>query len=119
MGIFYLISNALSPYQKLFANDTENIQNFDSIIDFTFYNQLSSQFVFNPFPYKTPNLVQPIDSLSSPKGLINIKFDQKSRRPRSNKILNILLPINPSIIPFMAFPTTTKRFVFLKNFSKP
>ena len=76
LGVFYLISNALSPYQKLVANDTENIQNFDSITDFTSYDQLSSQFVFNPFPYKIPNLIQPIDSLSSPKGLINIKFDQ-------------------------------------------
>ena len=87
---FYLISNALSPYQKLIANNTESIQDFGSITDFTSYDQLSSQFVFNPFPYKIPNLIQPIDSLSSPKGLINIKFDQDISEVIVSKDWNII-----------------------------
>ena len=77
MGIFFLISNALSPYQNLIANDAKNIDAFHLETDFFSYNQLSSQFVFNPFPNKIPNLIQPVDSLFLPKGILNIKFDQE------------------------------------------
>ena len=52
LGIFFLISNALSPYQNLIADDAKNIDTLHLDTDFASYNQLSSQFVFNPFPNK-------------------------------------------------------------------
>jgi len=37
----------------------------------------ASDFVVNPFPDHIINLVQPIDSTSNPKGILNIKYDSR------------------------------------------
>ena len=37
----------------------------------------ASDFVVNPFPDHKINLVQPIDSTSNPKGILNIKYDSR------------------------------------------
>ena len=56
-------------------------------VDSTFYSdsELYSQFLYlpesdfvvNPFPDHITNLVQPIDSTSNPKGILNIKYDSR------------------------------------------
>ena len=56
-------------------------------VDSTFYSdsELYSQFLYlpasdfvvNPFPDHIINLVQPIDSTSNPKGILNIKYDSR------------------------------------------
>ena len=56
-------------------------------IDYTFhsdsesYSQFlylpESEFVVNPFPDYIINLVQPFDSTSNPKGILNIKYDSR------------------------------------------
>ena len=58
-------------------------QEIDSIFysDSELYSQFlyfpESDFVVNPFPDHIINLVQPIDSTSNPKGILNIKYDSQ------------------------------------------
>ena len=74
MGIALVMSNAIHAHQNIYAQG-------DSIISLStkehklFLYIPESEFVVNPFPNYIFNLIQPLDSLSSPKGILNIKYD--------------------------------------------
>ena len=70
-----ILSNALSPYQKLGAQEIDSLSHIDSISFSQFLYLPESELVVNPFPNHIVNLVQPLDSISSPKGLLKIKYD--------------------------------------------
>ena len=70
-----ILSNALSPYHKLRAQEIEPLPQIDSISYSLFLYLPQSDFVVNPFPNYIVNLVQPIDSISIPKGILKIKYD--------------------------------------------
>ena len=70
-----ILSNALSPYHKLAAQEIGSLPHIDSNLYSQFLYLPESDFVVNPFPNYIVNLVQPIDSISSPKGILKIKYD--------------------------------------------
>ena len=70
-----ILSNALSPYHKLGAQDVEFLSDIDSISFSQFLYLPESELVVNPFPNHIVNLVQPLDSTSSPKGILKIKYE--------------------------------------------
>ena len=70
-----ILSNALSPYQKLGAQEIDSLSHIDSISFSQFFYLPESELVVNPFPNHIVNLVQPLDSTSRPKGILKIKYD--------------------------------------------
>ncbi|OUW80361.1 MAG: cell surface protein SprA, partial [bacterium TMED217] len=74
LGIITILSNALSPYQKLNAQETDTSLHINSEYSQFLYLP-ESQFVVNPFPNYIMSLVQPLDSISSPKNILQIKYD--------------------------------------------
>ena len=74
LGIITILSNALSPYQKLNAQETDTSLHINSEYSQFLYLP-ESQFVVNPFPNYIVSLVQPLDSISSPKNILQIKYD--------------------------------------------
>ena len=77
LGIILLLPNALSPYQNLMAQEVDSTFYSDSELYSQFLYLPESDFVVNPFPDHITNLVQPIDSTSNPKGILNIKYDSR------------------------------------------
>ena len=73
------MSNAISPYHYLSAQGSESISlnGQEQFSPFLYIPQ--SEFVVNPFPNYTKNLIQPLDSTSTAKGLFDIKYDDFSR----------------------------------------
>ena len=69
------MSNAISPYHYLSAQGSESISLNDQAQFSPFLYVPQSEFVVNPFPNYTKNLIQPLDSTSTVKGLFNIKYD--------------------------------------------
>ena len=69
------MSNAISPYHYLSAQGSESISLNDQEQFSPFLYVPQSEFVVNPFPNYTNNLIQPLDSTSTVKGLFNIKYD--------------------------------------------
>ena len=69
------MSNAISPYQYLSAQNKEiekiNIQTLPHLFLYT----PQSEFVVNPFPKHLTTLTQPMDSMSHSKGVLNVKYD--------------------------------------------
>ena len=74
LGIILLLSNALSPYQNLIAQEVDSTFYSDSELYSQFLYLPESDFVVNPFPDHITNLVQPIDSTSNPKGILNLSL---------------------------------------------
>ena len=70
------MSNALSSYQVLRAQEIDSIAYHDPILPSQSLYIPVSEFVVNPFPDYSLNLIQPIDSASSPKGILTIKYDR-------------------------------------------
>ena len=74
MGIVLAMANAICPYQNIYAQgDSATSLNTEERKLFLYIPE--SKFVVNPFPSYIFNLVQPLDSSSSPKGILNIKYD--------------------------------------------
>ena len=69
------MSNAISPYHYLSAQGSESISLNDQEQYYPFLYVPQSEFVVNPFPNYSKNLIQPLDSTSTVKGLFNIKYD--------------------------------------------
>ena len=69
------MSNAISPYHYLSAQGSESISLNDQEQFSPFLYVPQSEFVVNPFPNYAKNLIQPLDSTSTVKGLFNIKYD--------------------------------------------
>ena len=69
--------NALSPYQLLMAQDIDSLAFNDSTLSLQSLYIPESEFVVNPFPRYIVNLIQPVDSISIPKGILTIKYDSQ------------------------------------------
>ena len=69
------MSNAISPYHYLSAQESESISLNDQEQFSPFLYVPQSEFVVNPFPNYAKNLILPLDSTSTVKGLFNIKYD--------------------------------------------
>ena len=59
------------------AQETDSTFSSNSELYSQFLYLPASDFVVNPFPDHIINLVQPIDSTSNPKGILNIKYDSR------------------------------------------
>ncbi|MBT4927083.1 cell surface protein SprA, partial [bacterium] len=68
------MTNAIRPYQNIYAQG-DSVTSLITKKHKLFLYIPESEFVVNPFPNHIFNLVQPLDSLSSAKGILNIKYD--------------------------------------------
>ena len=71
------MSNALSPYRNLIAQEVDSLFYSDLELYSQFLYLPESDFVVNPFPDHITNLIRSIDSTSNPKGILNIKYDSR------------------------------------------
>ena len=59
------------------AQDIDSLAFNDSTLSLQSLYIPESEFVVNPFPRYIVNLIQPVDSISIPKGILTIKYDSQ------------------------------------------
>ena len=74
MGIVLAMTNAIRPYQNIYAQG-DSVTSLITEKYKLFLYIPESEFVVNPFPSHIFNLVQPLDSLSNAKSILNIKYE--------------------------------------------